>query len=71
MSNQINTPRSEFMKALNQVIAIAITAALILLDQITHIPLWLTVPCAAAMALGVRYIHLRRAVEIQHKEYKK
>ncbi|MNR84309.1 hypothetical protein D3C72_151070 [compost metagenome] len=70
MSNQINTPRSESMKTLNQVIAIAITAALILLDQVTHLPLWFTVPCAAAMALGVRYVHLKRAVMIQHKEYK-
>ena len=66
MSHPNNAPRSESMKILNQVIAIAITAALILLDQVIHIPLWFTVPCAAAMALGVRYVHLKRAVVFQH-----
>ena len=44
MSHPNNAPRSESMKILNQVIAIAITAALILLDQVTVSYTHLTLP---------------------------
>lgn len=70
MMNQNDTHVSESIKARNAVIAIAITAALIFLDQVIHLPLWFSVPSAALIALGIRYVYLKRAVETQHEESK-
>lgn len=68
MTNQNTTQLTEFVKARNAAIAIAIAAPLILLDQVIHIPLWVSIPSAAVAALGARYFYLKRIENIQFEE---
>lgn len=65
MNNQNASQLAE--KARNSVIAITLTASLILLEQVIHLPLWVSVPTAALAALFARYYYLKRNIGTHHK----